>query len=423
MYKISEGTNKKQPGAYKKSTASANDDTLTHLAFDNSLQANIISTLRSGKIIMANSAACKLLGYSKKELLTKSRAAIFDINESSFKKMLKQRIAEGHSSALVTAIKKSGKPLTCEFTSAVFKDKDRIEKAIITIVDMSRSILKQKNIDIKKEKIVADNIVLAISKQKVIDAGKEKTVADNIVLAKSKQQKVLEERLKQESKLKEKQIAEATKEAKETERSDIGKELHDNINQLLGASKLYLEMAKRGGENSEMFLSRSSQYTLTAIEEIRNLTKRLTTDVIKNLGLSEAIDNITRDTMEVSPVKISCALETFIEHSVNDKFKLNVLRIVQEQLNNILKHAKATEVSIRLSQNKKSIILSIADNGVGFDSGKQRKGIGVANIKSRAASYNGTADFVSQPGQGCVLTVTFPVTDALLNRSVMAEHR
>ena len=165
-----------------------------------------------------------------------------------------------------------------------------------------------------------------------------------------------------------------------------------------------------------MYLSRSSEYTLTAIEEIRKLTKGLTTDAIKNLGLCESIENVTRDTMEVNPVKISCALESFIEDSVNDKFKLNIFRIVQEELNNILKHAKATEVTISLSQNKKSIILSISDNGVGFDTGKKRKGIGIANIKSRAASYKGTADFVSQPGQGCVLTVTFPLIDGLVNK-------
>ncbi|TAL46362.1 MAG: PAS domain S-box protein, partial [Chitinophagaceae bacterium] len=224
---------------------------------------------------------------------------------------------------------------------------------------------------------------------------------------------VLEERLEQEIRLKEKQIADAMEEAKETERMEIGKELHDNVNQLLGVSKLYLDMAKQGGKDSEMYLSRSSEYTLTAIEEIRKLTKGLTTDIIKNLGLCEAIDNVARDTMEVNPVRISCSLDSFMEHSVKDKFKLNVFRIVQEQLNNILKHAKATEVTISLSQNKTSILLTISDNGVGFDTSKKRKGIGVANIKSRAASYKGTADFVSQPGKGCVLTVRFPVTDLL----------
>jgi signal transduction histidine kinase len=176
-------------------------------------------------------------------------------------------------------------------------------------------------------------------------------------------------------------------------------------------------MAKRGGEQSEMYLSRSSEYTLQAIEEIRKLTKGLTTDIIKNLGLCDAINNVTRDTMEVNPVKISYELESFIEHSVNDKFKLNIFRIVQEQLNNILKHAKATEVSISLLQNTRSIILSISDNGIGFDTGQKRQGIGVTNINSRAASYNGTAYFTSQPGQGCVLTATFPVTDMLLNKN------
>ena len=229
-------------------------------------------------------------------------------------------------------------------------------------------------------------------------------------------QKVLEEKLELEIKLKEKQISEAMEDAKEAERSDIGKELHDNVNQLLGVSRMYLEMAKKGGDNSEMYLSHSSEYTLTAIEEIRKLTKGLTTDTIKNLGLCEAIESVAQNTMEVNPVKISCTLESFIESSVNDKFKLNLFRIVQEQLNNILKHAKATGITISLSQNKKSVMLAISDNGVGFDTSKKRKGIGVDNIKSRAASYKGIADFVSQPGQGCVLTVTFPVTDALLNK-------
>jgi PAS domain S-box-containing protein len=128
----------------------------------------------SGKIIIANSAACKLLGYSKKELLNKSRVTIFNINESSFKKMLKQRTAEGKATALVTAIKKSGKLLHCEITSSVFMDEDGVEKAITTIADMSKSILRQKDIDFKREKIVAGNIVLAKSKQKNIDTKKKK---------------------------------------------------------------------------------------------------------------------------------------------------------------------------------------------------------------------------------------------------------
>ncbi|MCW3113007.1 MAG: domain S-box protein [Segetibacter sp.] len=163
--KIPEGTSNKQSGIAKKRTRAAKD-TLHHLAFDHSLQPNIISSVSSGKIITANAAACKLLGYSKMELVNKSRTAIFSTKESSFKKMLKQRTAEGQSTALVTAVNKDGRILPCQITSAVFIE-NGAEKAITTIVDLSESMLKQKNIDTKKDKIIANNIVIAQTKSDV----------------------------------------------------------------------------------------------------------------------------------------------------------------------------------------------------------------------------------------------------------------
>ncbi|MCW3108540.1 MAG: domain S-box protein [Segetibacter sp.] len=190
MKKYPEFSNTKLNGFSKKSRIATGDDRLHHLAFDNSFQANIIIAVSSGKIITANNAACNLLGYTKEELVTKNRADIFDINESSFKKMLKQRTAEGQSAALVNVIQKSGSQLVCEITSAVFMDEDGIEKSITTVADMSQSILKQKNINIINEKKVSDNIVLARSNQKKIDTKKEKIVADNIVLAKLKQKNI-----------------------------------------------------------------------------------------------------------------------------------------------------------------------------------------------------------------------------------------
>ena len=147
MLKIREYKNQKQPAISMKPTAAAKGKTLRYLAFENTAQANIISTVSTGKIIIVNSAACKLLGYSKRELLTKNRAAIFDINESNFKKMLKQRTAEGKSAAVVIAINKNGKPLPCAITSAVFMDADGIEKSITSIADLSKSNLNQINID------------------------------------------------------------------------------------------------------------------------------------------------------------------------------------------------------------------------------------------------------------------------------------
>jgi PAS domain S-box-containing protein len=162
MNKIAEGTRNKK----KVISKGPAEDTLHHLAFDHSLQPNIISSVGDGKIITANIAACKLLGYSKTDLLTKSRSAIFDVNKRSFKKMLKQRTAEGQSTALATAVRKDGSVLPCQITSSIFID-NGIEKAITTIVDLSNSLLIQKNINTKKEKIVAANIVIAQNKSDV----------------------------------------------------------------------------------------------------------------------------------------------------------------------------------------------------------------------------------------------------------------
>jgi signal transduction histidine kinase len=224
----------------------------------------------------------------------------------------------------------------------------------------------------------------------------------------SKQQ-ALEDRLEREMRTRQQQVEGAAEDAKEMERSNIGKELHDNVNQLLGVSRLYLDLAQKGGDESEDFMKKSSEYTLTAIEEIRKLTKGLTTDVIENLGLRHAIKNIASETMQLQKIRITCTTASFMEDSVDNKFKLNIFRMVQEQLNNILKHSKATEVSILLAQEKNKIVLDIKDNGVGFDLSKKRDGIGIDNIRDRAGTFNGKTEIISAKGKGCRLISTFAV--------------
>ncbi|MEO8961249.1 MAG: ATP-binding protein [Ginsengibacter sp.] len=363
---------------------------LYQYAFNFSFHPNIVAEVVSGKIVLANHAACKLLGYTKLEMLTMTSKVIFRTNEKSFKEMLSERKLVDHSIGHVTMIHKNGNFIPCEVTSAVFADNTEIEKAITTITDISQDLLKQKAIDTQKDKIVADNIVIALAKCNAF----------------------LEDRLNEESELKAMQIAEATEDARDLERSVIGRELHDNVNQLLGASQLYLDLAKRDKKKTITYLSRSSEYTITAIEEIRKLTRSLTTDTIK-MGLREAIENLVHTTMEIEPMKIYCELIKFSEEGINDKFKLNIFRIVQEHLNNILKHAHASKVSIRLRKNKSSVVMSIYDNGIGFDTSQKSAGIGMGNIKSRAEAFNGTADFVSSPGKGCKLSVAFPATDSM----------
>lgn len=192
----------------------------------------------------------------------------------------------------------------------------------------------------------------------------------------------------------------ALEEARSAERSEIGKELHDNVNQLLGASKLYLEMAKKGGKNSKLYLNRSTEYTLTAIEEIRNLTKGLTTDVVNILGLLGSIKSLASDLMEVQPLKITLQLDPAIEELISGNIKLHLFRIVQEQFNNIIKHADATTIVISFARNEHLLLMTITDNGKGFDVAQSSKGIGLNNIAERVKLIKATSELISEKGKG-----------------------
>jgi two-component system, NarL family, sensor histidine kinase UhpB len=127
------------------------------------------------------------------------------------------------------------------------------------------------------------------------------------------------------------------------------------------------------------------------------------------MGLIVSVIKLISDISGSNDIKIVFKNSSYSEEQSDPGLNSVIYRIIREQLNNILKHAKATEVAISLAQNKKSIIISILDNGVGFDTTKKSKGFGVSNIISRAKLYNGNAVFISQPGKGCSLIVSFPV--------------
>ena len=127
------------------------------------------------------------------------------------------------------------------------------------------------------------------------------------------------------------------------------------------------------------------------------------------MGLIVSVIKLISDISGSNDIKIVFKNSSYSEEQSEARLNSVIYGIIREQLNNILQHAKATEVAISLSQNKKSIVISIFDNGVGFDTTKKSKGIGVSNIISRAELYKGTANFISQPGNGCSLMVSFPV--------------
>lgn len=221
--------------------------------------------------------------------------------------------------------------------------------------------------------------------------------------------KLSEIRLREEQAQKHKEITAAAIKAQENERNYLGAELHDNVNQILTSAQLYLNLAQNEKHNKDSFLQQAEKILGSAIREIRKLSHTLIPPTLSSQTLGEALDNLV-DTTETGG--LFCVVRNykcFDEEAMPDKLKLTIYRIVQEQLNNIIKYSKATSVEIKLVQKQDHIFLSIQDNGVGFDPLLKSNGVGLTNIKTRATLHNGDMKIISSPARGCRLEVYFPI--------------
>lgn len=232
--------------------------------------------------------------------------------------------------------------------------------------------------------------------------------------------KRLSEKRQAEQKRYQRKVTEQVIQAQEREREHIGRELHDNVNQVLTTVKLYLEMAINHKDLREELLPKTIGHVVQSINEIRNLSRDLSAPT---LGTQSIIDSISA---LVEMVQSSSGLCIQFEYSsyrnlLNKDQKLALYRIVQEQLNNVIKHAGATEVDIYLGQEQDTTWLSVRDNGRGFDPTQKRTGIGINNIISRARVFDGVATIESAPGSGTRLLVQIPLPDGSMQKKDSPE--
>ncbi|MFZ4057438.1 MAG: PAS domain-containing sensor histidine kinase [Ferruginibacter sp.] len=209
---------------------------------------------------------------------------------------------------------------------------------------------------------------------------------------------------------KQKLINKATLKAQEQERNRISGELHDNVNQLLMSAKLHIGVAKNNEKDSKVILDKATKYLMMAVDEIRNLTRKLNSSVVNITGLVKSIEEIANSLQLSEQIKVKLLIKEELVLKLDEEQKLMVYRIIQEQSNNILKYAKATEVTISMEERHQIVHLTIADNGIGFDKKTQKsRGIGFINIFNRADAYNGQVEIKTSPGNGCVVHVRFPL--------------
>ncbi|MEI9946742.1 MAG: PAS domain-containing protein [Chitinophagaceae bacterium] len=205
------------------------------------------------------------------------------------------------------------------------------------------------------------------------------------------------------------EITKAVLTALENDRASIGKEIHDNLGQVMVVAKMYVQMAKKSEVNREANLEKSLGFIQEVIEVIRKISKTLIIPPPHIISLFNNIKILIADVMAVHTIKIEVHEIGVIEEELTDDLQVNIFRIIQEQINNILKHSEASRASITLSQYKNEIILTIADNGKGHDMLKENKGVGIINIKSRVELCHGNLTINSHPWRGYELKAVFPV--------------
>jgi PAS domain S-box-containing protein len=215
----------------------------------------------------------------------------------------------------------------------------------------------------------------------------------------------------------EREMNKAILKAQENERREIGTELHDNICQILASSHLLLDSAKRV-ENAERtdFIDKSKKHIIQALTEIRNLSHRMVPIFFEANSFEEAINELLQNMNPNNKFAIDFKFDQRIALKlVSRDIQLNLYRILQEQLKNIVKYANATNINVELCLHEDMIRMQIMDNGLGFDNDKVKKGIGFFNMQRRAESFSGKFSFETSPGNGCALSIELPVSGNDMN--------
>ena len=206
-------------------------------------------------------------------------------------------------------------------------------------------------------------------------------------------------------------VTKAIIKTQEEERYEIGSELHDNICQLLTTSLISLSFTKKSiaAEGIEHFQD-TKKYIGMATDEIRNLSHRLAPAFFDNITFQEAVEQLITNLNLRNQFKVKFDYSTTDEtNSLNKELQLNVYRIMQEQLRNVIKYSAAKNLCILIKTEKDKITLQMNDNGIGFNLNEARSGIGLANMKRRAELFGGTFRIESSPGNGCSLKVLIPI--------------
>lgn len=286
------------------------------------------------------------------------------------------------------------------------EDMERVQKVISEILQATHQDTFEIEYRFQKDD---SNYAYVYDRGKILRNAQGKPVrmigaAQDITERKRLEQELLHHELERQ-----KAINQATVDSQEQERTEIGKELHDNVNQVLTTTKLYLDLALSNADLKDELIEKSNKNILRVINEIRQLSRSLMDPLIEDLGMIDSILDLTENINLTRKLHVTLKTDRKIELLLDKNHKLTIFRIIQEALNNSIRHAKAAHVLITLRYWRNDAELIIEDDGIGFDPSLVKKGAGLKNIQNRAYLINGTYAVESASKKGCKIIITFPI--------------
>jgi signal transduction histidine kinase len=207
--------------------------------------------------------------------------------------------------------------------------------------------------------------------------------------------------------------------AQEEERRHLSRELHDDLGQRLNAVKMGLEVVRGNCRNDECELARQADRLCGildgSIESIRAISWGLRPPSLEQRGLVETIRDHCRHLSEIHGLEVDLRNAGLSGLSLTPVVEINLFRLLQEGLHNIIKHSGATKASVRLVASHPHLIMKIEDKGQGFAPNvpnADRKGLGIVGMQERVDILGGTFDLASELGKGTRITISVPIEEA-----------
>ena len=315
-----------------------------------------------------NSSAEKMFGYKKAEILGKSAMLIIPKNRS-------KELTENFNAISKNKIIKN------------FETQRLAKNGILIDVSISASAL----IDPKSKKIIGDIVSI-------------RDISEKLIAKKSQLQ--LE---------KNRQLTTIIQEHIEDERRSLARELHDELGQYVSAIKIFAQNITNRSKGKDNDIQESSLSVTAAANQIydgmHNIIRKLRPGSLDNLGLKDTLKDLVA-TWKKQHKNLDVGLRVVADlDNLGEAININVYRIIQEAMNNCLKHADASKVNILIEKKNKDLYLEFADNGVGFNKSilSKTKQFGLVGIQERVNSLRGKFELITEKNKGTILKFYIPI--------------